>query len=207
MLAKAAMSSHLKSCRRKAAGAETPPKTGKRQKVFHLVVEGRYASAYWMHLEIPADATLATLDRFLRDIWLECCGHLSEFQIEGRRFSVEPMDYDDGFLDEKLQDVLEPGVKFEYTYDFGSSTYLRLRVAAEIESTLKRDEVRVLARNEPPVIPCDECGKPATQVCTVCMYAGEGWLCDECAARHDCDDPMFLPVVNSPRVGVCGYAG
>ncbi len=203
---KAPMTSHLKSCKKKTSGSETPPKTGKR-KAFHLVVEGRHLPEYWMHLEVPAEATLEAMDRFLRDTWLECCGHLSEFEIEGSRYLVEPLDFDDKPMDVKLKDVLSPGMKFEHTYDFGSSTYLRLKVVSEEESALKRNEIQVLARNEPPVIPCDECGKPATQVCTQCMYVGEGWLCEECAAKHDCGEPMFLPVVNSPRVGVCGYAG
>jgi hypothetical protein len=30
---------------------------------------------YWMHLEVAAGTTLTILDRFLRDTWLECCGH------------------------------------------------------------------------------------------------------------------------------------
>ena len=81
---KAAMTSHLKSCLRKQemAGAATAQKEAKRRPVFHLSVEGRYLPEYWMHLEVPAGATLDTLDRFLRDTWLECCGHMSEFEIE-----------------------------------------------------------------------------------------------------------------------------
>ena len=54
---------------------------------------------------------------------------------------------------------------------------------------------------------CGVCGKPATQVCTECMWENTGWLCDECASKHDTDEEMFLPVVNSPRVGMCGYTG
>jgi hypothetical protein len=61
--------------------------------------------------------------------------------------------------------------------------------------------------NEPPSIPCMSCGKIAAQVCTECLWSGEGWLCDECAAEHECGEEMLLPVVNSPRVGVCGYTG
>jgi len=34
-----------------------------------------------------------------------------------------------------------------------------------------------------------------------------GWLCDECAPKHKCGEDMLLPVVNSPRVGKCGYTG
>jgi hypothetical protein len=37
--------------------------------------------AYWLDVEIKADAKLASLDSFLRDTWLECCGHLSAFNI------------------------------------------------------------------------------------------------------------------------------
>ena len=35
----------------------------------------------------------------------------------------------------------------------------------------------------------------------------EGWLCQSCADEHECGEDMLLPVVNSPRTGVCGYAG
>ena len=206
---KAAMASHLKSCVRKQGASETSTagKGAKRKPVFHLSVEGRYLPEYWMHLEVPVDATLDTLDRFLRDTWLECCGHMSEFEIEDTRYSVEPMDFDDEFMNVKLKDVLSPGMKFRHTYDFGSSTYLTLKVVAQRESEVKSKQIKVLARNEPPVIPCSRCGAPATKVCAECVYSGEGWLCEKCARDHACGEDMCLPVVNSPRVGVCGYTG
>ena len=64
-----------------------------------------------------------------------------------------------------------------------------------------------LARNDPPPIVCEVCGKPAVQVCSQCIYSGEGWVCDEHAADHPYGEEMMLPVVNSPRVGMCGYTG
>ncbi len=70
------------------------------------------------------------------------------------------------------------------------------------------DNVRVLAQNLPPVIACRECGKPATQVIAGFFDASEGALCDACASKLDEDDQeMLLPVVNSPRTGVCAYIG
>lgn len=200
---KSVMTSHLKSCRKKQAVSEK----AKRGTVFHLLVEGRYQPEYWMHLEVPANATLGMLDRFLRDTWLECCGHMSEFEIEGTRYTVEPMDVDDESMDVPLKDVLSPKMAFLHAYDFGSTTYLKLKVVSEDEGDVKGKKVRVLARNEPPVIPCGGCGKPATQVCMECSYSAEGWLCDGCAAEHECGEEMLLPVVNSPRTGVCGYTG
>src|SRR6266699_6558196 len=58
-------------------------------KAFHLVVEGYRLLMYWMHLEVAVDTTLATLDRFLRETWLECCGHLSVFRIGGYNYYVD----------------------------------------------------------------------------------------------------------------------
>src|SRR5207247_4292467 len=90
------MTQHLKYCKQRAAeiAAEAASATEtQKTKLFHLVVEGRYNPEYWMHLEMPASDALADLDDFLRVIWLECCGHLSEFTIGGTSYSSEPEDY------------------------------------------------------------------------------------------------------------------
>jgi len=209
---KAAMTKHLTSCRQAEAESTTSGHHGsqKKTKTFHLLVEGRYMPDYWMHLEVPADARLEALDDFLRGIWLECCGHLSAFTIEDTTYSVSPMaEYGDRSMRAKLSGVLYPGMKFYHQYDFGTTTELALKVVSEQESDIKAGDIRVLARNEPPPIPCGSCGKAATQVCTECLWSeeGGGWLCDACAAKHRCGEDMLLPVVNSPRVGMCGYTG
>jgi hypothetical protein len=60
---------------------------------------------------------------------------------------------------------------------------------------------------------CSSCGKkPATQICTVCFYNEDAMFCDNCSKKHakqcdDFDDYAAMPVVNSPRMGVCGYEG
>jgi len=198
--------------KQKEQNSETssPGRSPRKTKIFHLVVEGRYWSDYWMHLEVPADAKLEVLDSFLRRIWLECCGHMSAFTIEGITYSVAPMaDFDDKSMGARLDKVLSPGMKFHYEYDFGSTTYLALKVVSQEQKQIKGKSIAVLARNEPPSIPCMSCGKMAAHVCCECScsWSGEGWLCDECAAKHECGEDMLLPVVNSPRVGVCGYTG
>jgi hypothetical protein len=206
---KQAMTNHIDSCKQKNPVSESSSGAGPRKtKTFYLIVEGQYSPEYWMHLEIPADATLEVLDGFLRQIWLECCGHLSAFTVEGKRYSVSPMDdFNDETMGIKLNEVLKPGMKFFHEYDFGSTTHLALKVISEQESRIKGKSVRVLARNDPPPILCNSCGKMATRVCTECICNGEGWLCDQCAAEHKCGEDMLLPVVNSPRVGTCGYTG
>lgn len=88
--AKNKMTQHLKSC--KARFARAAEQEGHSQRLFHLQVEGKYRPDYWMHLELPAAVTLGELDDFLRAVWLECCGHLSEFEIGGASYSSMPED-------------------------------------------------------------------------------------------------------------------
>lgn len=204
---KSSMARHLQSCLQ--AAREVPPRQEgwRKTKVFHLVVEGRYLPQYWLHLLVPADATLATLDTYLRDIWLECCGHLSAFTLEGTHYiSHDARELDGRSMAVALGKALRPGLKFQHEYDFGSTTYLALRVVSEGEGQVQGRAIRLLARNEPPVAKCS-CGKPATQVIASYSPDDDSWYCDECIEADEDGEEGFLPVVNSPRIGVCGYAG
>ena len=176
--------------------------------IFHLKVEGLYQPMYWLHIEIPAKATLEDLDRFLRAVWLECCGHLSSFEIAGESFISEKIEPGDRSMSVALEKVMAPGMKFEYIYDFGTSTELLITVISARKGFAQdKDAVRIMARNEPPEINCDVCGKPATGVCCVCSDEDAGRVCEECGKKHECGEDMLLPVVNSPRVGMCDYTG
>jgi Plasmid pRiA4b ORF-3-like protein len=211
---KATMTKHLEACQRRAndAAEAASRKPGRKTKKFHLVVEGRDLPMYWMHLEVSTGATLADLDQFLRATWLECCGHLSAFEIGKQRYSSGAGRYADWETDEhsmrvRLDKVLSPGLKCFHEYDFGTTTELSLKVLVEEDREAKGKPIQVLARNAPPLIPCGVCGKPATKVCSQCVYDEGGWLCEACAKAHECGEDMLLPVVNSPRVGMCGYTG
>jgi hypothetical protein len=209
---RASMTKHLEACQRRATEASRAAghKPRRTMKHFHLVVEGRELPMYWMHLEVRTGITLADLDAFLREIWLECCGHMSAFEIGGQRyvsgaglyFEPEP---DEHGLQVRLDRILHPGLSCLYEYDFGTTTELRLKVVAEETREATGQSIQLLARNMPPSIPCGVCGKPATSVCSVCVYEEAGWLCAECAKTHACGEEMLLPVVNSPRVGMCAY--
>ncbi len=70
--------------------------------------------------------------------------------------------------------------------------------------------IYLMARTQAPEIQCIECEKPAGWLCMECVYEADspGTLCDEHVQEHPHDeygDP--LPIVNSPRVGMCGYDG
>ncbi len=180
--------------------------------------------AYWLDVEVGSEAKLDALDSFLRQIWLECCGHLSAFHIGAVKYFSRG--YDFGFtrtlgslgrrqpaersMSVKVHDTsMSQDEPFEYEYDFGSTTRLQLKVVGERTGRVERPVVRLLVRNTPPVWPCSVCGQSAALVCAFCIQdAGSAFVCAKHRKQHGCgEDEGFLPVVNSPRMGVCGYTG
>ncbi len=137
---------------------------------------------------------------------------MSAFEIGGQRyvsgagslFEAEP---DEHSLRVRLDRVLHPGLICFYEYDFGTTTELRLKVLTEEAREAQGQSIQLRASNTPPLIPCGGCGKPAASVCSQCVYEEQGWLCADCAKTHECGEDMLLPVVNSPRTGMCAYAG
>ena len=114
---------HLAACKTREAvlaNEKTKTKCG----YFRMVISDRFDNDYWLIIEINENAKLKDLDQFLRDIWLECCGHLSGFEIGGTRYEIMPAD--DWFWGEpaknmnyKVKNVLSVGDSFSYEYDFG----------------------------------------------------------------------------------------
>lgn len=157
-----------------------------------LKIEGAYEKGYWLYVDIPANRTLTVLDSFLRKIWLECCGHMSGFRGAGKSTKLGS---------------LEPGYQFVHEYDYGSTTETLITVIGRIKRPPQKESVRLLSRNVPPEFSCAECGAPAKFICTECQYGPDNpFYCARCARKHEHDD-MLLPVVNSPRMGECGYCG
>lgn len=208
IVGRAAMARHLEACCQSEVSGRLPV-SGKctLAPAFHLVIEGRYANAYWLHLAVSKTVPLSKLDSFLRRTWLECCGHMSAFEIGAEHYISAPMEQELR-MTARLDQVVEVGTKFSYRYDFGSTTDLVLKVLSFHERLMPKSGVWLLARNEAPEVRCSQCGaRRATQICTECQWNGGGWFCDDCARAHDCGDEMCLPVVNSPRAGMCGYTG
>lgn len=107
-------------------------------------------------------------------------------------------------MDVPLAEVLSVGTSFTHEYDFGSTTMLRLKVMGERKGPRPKGGVRVLARNYAPVFPCVECSEPSRWVY---VFGDYETYCDRHAQAHDDWREGFLPLVNSPRAGVCGYTG
>ncbi len=222
---KRGMARHLRSC--------LPEEQTGTKPVVVFRIAGEHRTDYWLHAAVDATTTLATLDSFLRGFWLECCGHMSAFTVGDVRF-VRPYSGDEmatsfgirrRSMDDTIELALPPEVdEFGYEYDFGSTTALVVRDVArghwdlaelaatsEREDTVEQDGIVLLTRNDRPDCACTTCGDPASEICQTCLRTRgpEALFCRDCADDHEagCDRPAYLPVVNSPRSGVCGYTG
>jgi len=196
-----AMARHLVSCIKRKEVNETERSSGK-----VLLLEAR-ALPFFIYFEIDGSSTLRDIDEFLRSLWLECCGHLSAFTINNIRYCDSESDFmdDEKEMDVAVTEVLKPGMRFIHEYDFGTTTLLEMRVIAERNG--ERGDINILARNNMPNFVCDKCKKEAKEVCPQCVWEGKGLLCNACAKTHECGEDMLLPLVNSPRTGMCGYTG
>lgn len=45
------------------------------------------AGPFWVYFSAPKNKKLSDIDQFLRDLWLECCGHLSAFELNKKNIS------------------------------------------------------------------------------------------------------------------------
>lgn len=212
LVEKRGMTRHLGKCL-ESEGEGTAEGRARSVPMLHLLIEASYAPEYWMHVAVHSSEQFFLLDSFLRRTWLECCGHMSAFRLKERRprgvlsfLELDDFDEDD-LMNAPLKQHVRVGSRLEYLYDFGSTTRLNLRVLAERHVSVdgraeEEQSLRLLARNEPPDVRCS-CSKPAERICCRC----EEWLCERCFEAHPCDGDTWLPVVNSPRAGVCGYGG
>jgi hypothetical protein len=198
---------HLKSGRcteRQKAVEKAEQSKRSPQKLFHLRAKLQYALDFWLDLEVRGSATLKDLDKYLRGIWLECCGHMSEFS-RGDFFQ------DKLSMESKIENVFEREKEIYHSYDFGTTSETVVELIEKREGRpLSNNPMFLMGRNEMPVAKCLECEKNATHLCIECLYEQKnGWMyCDEHTEEHPCDDygePVLL--VNSPRLGVCGYEG
>jgi hypothetical protein len=161
---------------------------------------------YWLYLSVPFKSKLEDLDLFLREIWLDCCSHLSQFTIDYKRYSSHFeanafSRFEEFSMSIRSEKVLVPGLKFTHEYDFGSTTELLLEVVGLIKSVHCK-EIKVIVQNQEPEFKCASCGKKAEMISST---EGE-CFCKSCVDEEE-DELYLLPLVNSPRTGVCGYVG
>ena len=197
------ISRHLASCPKRGE-AIAAAQDGQPETLYHLVVRDAYQGDFWLHLEINGRSTLHDLDYYLRGIWLECCGHMSQFSVGGWRGREISMT-------RTIASVFAPDVELTHIYDFGSSSETLIKAVGERKGRpLTDNPIYLMARNNMPDMVCDECDGIAGWYCADCLIEQGEWItvCEEHRTEHDHDEyGGTTPLINSPRLGMCGYDG
>jgi hypothetical protein len=202
---KGSMVKHLVTCpQRQEILSNAEHKKTSHEILYHLRVKDAWGSEFWLDLEMRASATLKDLDYYLRAIWLECCDHMSRVSIggwQGKEIAKK----------RRADEVFQAGSELTHIYDFGTSSETRIKVMGQREGTpTSRWPMALMARNVMPEAMCIECRKPAGWLFIECLIEEDVWgtLCDTHAETHphnNYDEQM--PLVNSPRLEMCGYTG
>ena len=166
-----------------------------------LRIVDSYMRNFWLIAEANKQAVFNDLDKLIRDVWVECCGHLSLFGSYGSEIGKARI----------IWDTMNPRDTLNYIYDFGSSTELIVEVLGYSKCQLSgKKKIEVVARNYLPMSNCARCEKQATRICSACGEDALALACDECALKYhneesEKEEHYLLPLANSPRNGVCGY--
>lgn len=172
--------------------------------LYHIRAQDSWNGQFWLDMEMRGSATLKDLDRYLRAIWLECCGHMSQFSSGPRQGEEIPKKY-------RADEVLRTGSGLTHIYDFGTSSETLIKVVGTRQGrSANARPIFLMARNRMPESKCAECAKPAKKLCMECFIEEEAWrtFCDKHAKAHPHGNyGQPVPLVNSPRLGFCGYDG
>ena len=121
------------------------------------------------------------IDKFLKDIWCECCGHMSEYHIS-KKTSLNKYGENDIFI---------------YEYDMGDTTTVYIEIKKILEGKSNNNKIKLVHQNEKPKILCIKCKINAKY-----YYMGDP-LCKKHSDVSE-EEPL-AKISNSPRSGFCGY--
>ena len=201
MLEKRDVPAHLQKC-------ILGEKNGTKHHTFILKIADRDMRRYWMFLKMYGTATLEDLDAFLREEWLECCDHMSEFMINNGSYGrIDNNSWEYECQDNRIEidKVLSKGLVFSHTYDFGDATTLGITVIDEyFEDEQPKNKIEILIKNNKIDHRCKLCRKSADVLCTECYHIGMIYLCHDCEDKHG--GHATCAVANSPRIGTCCYS-
>ena len=196
------MKRHLNSCKE----LQKKHKQSGEKDYFLMRVQGKYNKGYFLYLDIKEETTLDEFDQFLRDIWLECCGHLSGFYINGQDYTFYPVLHDEAEdnPESKIRNVLEDNTKYEYEYDFGTTTSLDVEILSDRRGEDREHLIEVIARNILPEIECEECCEAKAKWFCHSYDGVPYYYCDDCVEDNK-GEFGAVPFINTPRLGACGY--
>ena len=115
--------------------------------VFQIIVAS--GNDYWVCIEAAGSTTLQDLYLFLRNNWWECCGHVSEFIVDGAD-TTEP------YMDKTLTEMFVVGSTFYYDHNSEDPDRVTGHVLA-LKKTKPIKSISLILRKNMHVEKCESC--------------------------------------------------
>ena len=143
---------------------------------------------HWMLLAARPSTSLRNLDQFLRDQWLECCGHMSHFEIGLTRYcagmlesgdtqilDTDTVDAEDRHMAYTLAETLELGERARHVFDYDNITEVDFECVTTLDAlydvlaerliasqgTAEHDADFIIVARNLPLATCFTCGATA----------------------------------------------
>ncbi len=152
---------------------------------------------YSMFAIFGLNCTFKHIDKFLKNKWCECCNHMSILNVcclTNDKFNCDSIKFN------ILISKYENADHFNYEYDMGTTTKITFKIIKKLDGIETNNNVELVYQNEVHKLKC-KCKKEA-----LFIYE-DALVCKECSLLIDEDEEIFTPIVNSPRIGLCGYVG
>ena len=160
---------------------------------------------YQMFAVFGKKCKFSHIDKFLKNEWCECCGHMSTLEVLKNKDDRETHSIKLSTLISKYENTNintnENINQFIYNYDMGSTTTVYFKILKKFSGDNNNSNVELLYRNEPFKIKCADFKK--CKGVSVCIYEGDTF-CLECKNNLD-ESEYILNLLNSPLTGICGY--
>jgi hypothetical protein len=184
--------------------------------LIRFVSYGQNNNQYYMYALFDASSTFSDIDIFLKEMWVECCGHLSGFSNLNSQIKIKNSTLISKYPNQST---------FLYEYDYGSTTQVFFEFIEILnlnKKTKTKQPIELLLRNDPPYIKCYSCDKNSVfyyEDMSFCREDSYGFYLEkpkeikETKVIKKTKEPKeiriqkeyLLPILNSPRSGVCGY--
>jgi hypothetical protein len=164
-------------------------------------------------VKVNDSVTLRDIDLFLKNHWVECCGHMTLMKIMDVEFTYNTERKYNGQNNGEFTmktplsciNALDT-YRLVYWYDMGSTTEIYIEtveklqpnesnMSATTKSYSQSTSIEIIHENSPYEYKCDSCGDPAV---FIEEYEPK---CKSCIK----DMELALSICNSPRMGICGY--
>lgn len=165
---------------------------------------------HYMHALFGSKCKLSHIDKFLRDMWCECCGHMSIVHV----FDAETDIRKDGKFRDLISKYDETN-QFTYEYDMGDTTTIFFRILKKLNDN-NSTKYKLLYRNEQQNVKCDNYTKCKTFASHIFYRDRHILYCKDCLddivtklkkQNEDFDESNIMKqaITNSPRSGVLCY--